>query len=271
METRYDVIIAGGGPAGLSAAITARQRGMSAAVISNDASGSGLYKAEKICNYPGLPDISGADLLSALVSHAEKMGAVIMRERVSAVLPAGGAVSVNHTSGVSLAGAVILAVGIARDGVFPGELELLGRGVSYCATCDGVFFRGKRVCVVMRTADAETEAAYLESIGCDVVRLTRRGDAIAINGADRVESVTAGGETTACDGVFILRDTVLPAALAAGIELSGGHIKADASMRTNLPGVFAAGDCAGAPYQIAKAAGQGQTAALAASEFLRGP
>jgi thioredoxin reductase (NADPH) len=252
----------------MSAAITARQRDKRVTVMSNDAAGSGLYKAAEVRNYPGLPNISGAKLLAGFTAQAVSMGAVVARERVSVVLPVGGAVSVNSSGGVTSAGAVVLAIGVAQTTVFPGELELLGRGVSYCATCDGMFFRKKRVCVIMQSADAESEAAYLESIGCEVVRLTPRTGSASVNGGGRVESVTVDGATVECAGVFILRDTVLPSALAAGIALSDGCIGTDHAMRTSLPGVFAAGDCTGTPYQIAKAVGQGQIAALSAVEYI---
>jgi thioredoxin reductase (NADPH) len=219
-------------------------------------------------NYPGLPDISGADLLDKLRGHAEGMGADIIIERVSSVIPADGGVGVSRATDVSYTKAVILALGASQPSVFPGETELLGRGVSYCATCDGMFFRGKRVCVIMHAPDAESEAEYLESIGCEVVRLTPRD--VTINGARTVESVTADGETVKCDGVFILRHTIAPASLAAGVELRGGHIGTDEAMLTSLPGIFAAGDCTGAPYQIAKAVGQGQIAALSAAGCIDG-
>jgi thioredoxin reductase (NADPH) len=264
----YDIIVVGGGPAGLSAAITARQRGKSVAVISNDASGSGLYRAGSVRNYPGFADITGAALLDRLYGHAAGMGAEHIRSRVSSVLPTRDAIGVSHAADVSHARAVILAVGVEQPAVFQGELELLGRGVSYCATCDGRFFRGKRVCAVMRAGDAESEALYLESIGCQVIRLASRD--IAVNGRESVESVTADGADIPCEGVFIFRHTVAPASLAVGIELYEGHIKVDGDMRTNIPGLYAAGDCAGVPYQISKAAGQGQVAALSAAGWVDG-
>jgi thioredoxin reductase (NADPH) len=264
----YDIIVVGGGPAGLSAAITARQRGKSVAVVTNDASESGLYKAGCVRNYPGFPDVSGARLLDKLREHAESMGAIVIKERVSSVMPIGGGVSVGHAADVSSAKVSILALGVAQSSVFPGESELLGRGVSYCATCDGMFFRGKRVCVVMHAPDAEGEAEYLESIGCEVVRLLSRD--VSVNGARTVESVTADGKIVKCDGVFILRHTIAPASLAPDVEMRGGHIGTDSVMRTNLPGIFAAGDCTGAPYQIAKAVGQGQIAALSAADYIDG-
>jgi thioredoxin reductase (NADPH) len=115
----------------------------------------------------------------------------------------------------------------------------------------------------MQSPDAEDEAKYLESIGCDVTRLNP--ESFVINGDVAVRSVTADGEDIVCSGVFIFRRTVAPASLAAGIATREGHIIVDEAMRTNIPGVFAAGDCAGEPFQIAKAAGQGQVAALSAA------
>jgi len=263
-----DIIIVGGGPAGLSAAITARQRGKSATVISNDASNSGLYKAREIGNYPGLPGISGPELLRKLAGHAADAGATLVTGRVNSVLPADGAFHVGFGAGILSSKSLILATGVAQTGLFPGEEELLGSGVSYCATCDGMLYRGKRVCVVCLSPEADEEAQYLASIGCDVVKLRTKN--LAINGEGRVTSVVADGEEIECAGVFVLRQAVAPHLLVPGIETENGHIKAGASAATNVPGVFAAGDCVGAPYQVAKAVGEGLIAALSASEYAAG-
>ena len=262
----YDVIIIGGGPAGLSAAISARQRNRGVAVISNDASGSGLYKARHIGNYPGVPDVSGPELLAKLSSHAESAGADLIIGRVYSVLPADGIFHVGYGTDILSSRCVILATGVAQASVFPGEGELLGSGVSYCATCDGMLFRGKRVCVVCLSPEARGEADYLASIGCDVVRLDTKD--ISILGEGRVAAVVADGTEIECEGVFILRRAIAPDLLIANLEMADGHIKVGVSGETSIHGVFAAGDCAGAPYQIAKAAGQGQVAALSADSYL---
>jgi thioredoxin reductase (NADPH) len=159
-----------------------------------------------------------------------------------------------------------LAIGIVQTAVYPGEKELLGSGVSYCATCDGMLYRGKKVAVVCLSPDAEEEADFLTSIGCEVTKLKTKN--IRINGTDKVTSVTADGEDIPCDGVFILRQTIAPASLIPGLATERGHIRVDKSMKTNIPGVFAAGDCTGTPYQIAKAVGEGQVAVLSAIEYL---
>jgi len=263
----YDIIIIGGGPAGLSAAITARQRNNTVAVISNDAKGSALYKARIIDNYPGLPAISGPELLDKLAAHAAGAGAELITGKVNVALPDGGVFQVGYGPEVLSSKSIILATGVTQTSLFPGEEELLGRGVSYCATCDGMLYRGKRVCAVCLTEEAHEEADYLSSIGCEVIRLETRD--IKIGGEDQVTSLTADGVEIECTGVFVLRQAIAPHLLLGGLETESGHIRAGDSAETNVPGAFAAGDCVGKPYQIAKAAGQGQIAALSASEYIK--
>ena len=261
-----DIIVIGGGPAGLSAAITARQRNHSVTVVSNDKAKSGLYKAKIVDNYPGFPGISGADLLDKLAAHAESAGANLITGQVNTILPAGKAFNVGYGVDIATSSSIILATGITQSSLFPGEEHLLGSGVSYCATCDGMLYRGKRVCAVCLTDESIKEADFLASIGCDVVRVNTRN--VIINGESYVTSIIADGEKIECAGVFILRNTVAPHLLLAGLEIQSGHIRAASSGETNIPGAFAAGDCAGTPYQIAKATGQGLVAALSASEYI---
>ncbi len=261
-----DIIIIGSGPAGLSAAITARMREKSVVVISNRSAESGLAKASEVGNYPGLPGLSGAEILGKMLMHAEGMGAELITGRVTTILPMGKEISVGYGSEIVTGKSLIFATGILQTSVFPGETELLGRGVSYCATCDGMLYRGKKVCVVCLSPDAEEEADFLASIGCDVTKLKTKK--ITINGTDKVTSVTADGEDIPCDGVFVLRQTIAPSSLLPGIETDKNHIKVDRSMKTSILGIYAAGDCTGTPYQVAKAAGEGQVAVLSAVEYL---
>jgi len=261
-----DVIIVGGGPAGLSAAISARQRNKTVVVISNNAANSGLFKAQQICDYPGFPTISGPELLQKLKEHALAAGAELATGRVDAILPSEDLFSVGSGSAILMSRSLILATGITQTSLFPGEEEFLGRGVSYCATCDGMLFRGKRICVVCLASETEKEADYLESIGCDVIRLNTND--VKINGEGTVTSVTADGEEIQCSGVFILRQTIAPSSMLADMETEDGHVRAGPLGETNIPGVFAAGDCVGAPYKIAKAVGQGQVAAMSAIKYI---
>ena len=262
----YDIAIIGSGPAGVSAAVTARVRGKSVAIVSNPASDSGLCKAERIDNYPGIPAVTGAELSEALISHALSLGAELFTGRVLSVIPSDDTIFLSYGQEVLEARALILATGVVRTSAFPGERELLGRGVSYCATCDGMLYRGKKVCVVCLSPSAAEDAVFLRSIGCDVFATTSKK--IAVGGEDRVEWVEVDGERSSCDGVFILRESVAPDLLVPDLALEGGHIRAGASGETNVPGVFAAGDCTGTPYQIAKAVGEGQLAAFAAVKYL---
>lgn len=255
----YDIAVIGGGPAGLSAAIHARARDQRVLLVTNEPTASPLCKAEAIDNYPGLPHVDGRALVEAFVHQAKDLGVEIRLGRVLNVMPAGGRFLLGIGSDVAEAKAVILATGAARPAKLPGEAELLGRGVSYCATCDGMLYRGKRVAVAGDAPDLEEETAFLEKIGCLVTRVPLAG--LKMFGEARVEAVESKGERIPCDGVFLLRRSIALADLLPGLELEGGYIKADRHMRTNLPRVYAAGDCTGAPLQIAKAVGEGQMAA----------
>ena len=153
-----------------------------------------------------------------------------------------------------------------RDAKLPGEAELLGRGVSYCATCDGMLYRGRNVAVLGYSESAREEAAFLERIGCSV-RYFHRPRRCAILGGDRVEAVECDGERAEADGVFILRPAMAPAELFPGLALEDGYVKTDRRMAAGLPGVFAAGDCTGGPLQIAKAVGEGLIAGQSAAAY----
>jgi len=261
-----DVIIIGDGPAGLSAAINARQRALETAVISIDRTSSGLFKASLIDNYPGLPGITGSDLSDKLIAHATESGAQLIAGRVISILPSGGSFYLGYGESVIDAKCVILATGVSQTSLFPGEEKLLGSGVSYCATCDGMLYRGKRVCAVCLAPDADEEVHYLTSIGCDVIRIETQN--VTINGDSSVTSVTANGDDIVCSGVFIFRKSVAPHLLLSNLKTENGHISISFECETNIPGVFAAGDCTGTPYQIAKAVGQGQIAALNAAQYI---
>ena len=278
----YDIAVLGGGPAGLSAAVNARARNKTVVVISNDWRENALFRAAHVPNYPGLPDVSGQELLERLHLHAEKMGTEFITKRLISALHMGASWGLSAEDTLVEAMALILAGGIIRSGKFAGENELLGRGVSYCATCDGMLYRQKRVIVYGETDSAEREANYLKEIGCVVVYLSRRTGSgalkdtipfiqmkhLEIHGGSKVEYVLIDGQKVLCDGVFLLRASVSPMDLIEDLALQDSHIKVDRSMATNLPGVYAAGDCTGKPYQIAKAAGEGQVAALAAVAWL---
>ena len=264
-----DVIVIGGGPAGVSAALTAMHRGKTALIVSSAPEDSPLWKAEHIDNYPGLPGVTGRELVETLLRHAEGSGAQVMRGRVLSVLPMGGSFGVSVGSDFVECRAVVVASGLSRAKPYPGEAEFLGAGVSYCATCDGMLYRGKKVAVIGLSADAPEEAEFLRSIGCEVEYFdAARAKKYEIKGGERVEKLVADGEEFDVSCVFILRAGVAPGSLAPGLKLDGPHIKVDAGMATSVPGVFAAGDCVGAPYQVAKAVGEGNIAGISAAKYV---
>ena len=236
----YDVLVIGGGPAGLSASINVRARGRSALVVSNPLEENPLWRAEKVDNYLGLPGLSGVQMPDAWYVS---VGPDMYNAR-----------------------AVVLAAGVARGKKFAGEAELLGRGVSYCATCDGMLYRGKPVAVVGYTDTARQEAEFLQKIGCSVTYFDRPKQC-EIRGDGRVESVTCDGRTIPAEGVFILRPTMAPTELFPGLAVEQGYVTVDRRMATNLPGLFAAGDCTGGPLQVSKAAGDGLIAGQSAAAW----
>lgn len=262
----YDIAVVGGGPAGLAAAIHTRARGKAALVLSSEPLSSPLCRAGRIDNYPGLPQVSGKALVEKLLAQAEELGSELRLGRVLNIMPQKAGFMLGVGPDIVEARAVILATGIQRSAKLPGEAELLGRGVSYCATCDGMFYRGRTVAVAGDAAGLEEEAAFLEKIGCHVTRTPLAG--LKILGEGRVEAVESGGKRIPCDGVFLLRRSVALSDLLPALETKNGYIKVDRALRTNLPRVYAAGDCTGQPLQLAKAVGEGQMAAHTACQEL---
>ena len=164
----YDMIVLGCGPAGLSAAVAARSRNKSVLVIGNPVEDSPLARAERVDNYLGLPGLTGLELLRVMKKHAEDMGAQMVAGRGVSLMAWNGSFALTVGSEVYQGNALVLAPGVVRAAKYPGEEALLGRGVSYCATCDGMLYRGREVMVVGRTKDAPEEANFLHSIGCRV-------------------------------------------------------------------------------------------------------
>lgn len=277
-----DLAIIGAGPAGLSAALNARVRNKSVRLFSGDYRETGLYKAEWLENILGLEGMTGKDYLERCRRQVEERGVEITPGRVLSVLPMGEQLGISAGASIYSASAVILATGIVQKAGFPGERELLGKGVSYCATCDGMLYRGKTVCVVIRAAEGIHEANYLQEIGCAVTVISDgrsleglrddiqviEGKKIAVLGEEGVEALQVGETNIPCEGVFILRNTVSMDSLLPNLAQDGGHIQVGRKMETNIPGVYAAGDCTGKPYQVSKATGEGLVAALSAVEYV---
>ena len=276
----YDVIVLGSGPAGLAAAVAARGRNKTVLVVGNSWEESPLAKAEKVDNYLGMPGLTGREMLQAFDQHARAMGAEVVTGKVISLMNWGGFM-LTVGDQVYQGKALVLAPGVVRQAKFPGEQEYLGRGVSYCATCDGMLYRNRDVVAVGRSKDAPHEANYLKSLGCRVTYIAPKepedldGDItwikagrVEVKGEQTVRAVVADGNEIPCGGVFILREAVASTDLLPQLETRDGVVIVDRAMATNIPGVFAAGDCTGAPLQVAKAVGEGHIAGLSAADYL---
>ena len=159
-----DIAIIGTGPAGISAAITAKIRNKEILLFGAEPVSSKVAKAHQILNYPGLPAVSGEELAQAYKRHLDELQIAVTKKRVHAVYAMGSYFAIQAGQEQYRADSVILACGMTADKPFPGENEFLGRGVSYCATCDAQFFKGKTVAVIGYTKESVEEAQYLAEI-----------------------------------------------------------------------------------------------------------
>lgn len=281
----YDSIIIGSGIAGASAAMNLKIRNKTFLIFGSPSFNAKAIKAEQILNYPGMPDINGRQLSDAVFNHLKQMDIAVTDKKINGVFRYNDTWHV--TSGMEMfeARTVILATGVEFSNPLEGEQALVGMGVSYCATCDGMLYKDKDVAVIATSADAEKEMLYLSEIASHVSymptyplknnfddkdNLTIYKDRPqAILGDNTVTGVRLkSGEDVSADGVFILKDAISPSTLVYGLETDGRHIIVDRQMRTSLEGCFACGDCTGRPYQYVKAAGEGNIAAHSAIEYL---
>ncbi len=280
---RFDIIIIGTGPAGVSAAITARIRNKRILLLGKGTLSDKVRRAGLIKNYTGLPDITGEQLVAALKNHLDAMDIQITDKRVTAVYAMGKYFTVQTAENEMIeADSVILATGVVTQNEIPGEAGFLGRGVSYCATCDAPLYKGKNVTVVGYNKDAEAEANFLAEIAgsvsyipmyiddpgvTDVVKVIREKP-LSVQGGMKATAIETDKGIYEADGIFIFRDSISPAQLVPGLKTEDGHVAADLQMRTNIAGLFVCGDATGKPYQYIKAAGQGNVAALSAVSWL---
>ena len=279
-----DAVIVGSGPAGLSAAINLKLHEKDFVWFGSADFSDKVEKSEKIANYPGAGLISGAELNARFAVHAKEMGLAPVDKKVTNVMPGDGMLMILADNEVYEAKTLLLAGGVVTAKSYEGEEEFLGRGVSYCATCDGFLYKGKTIAVFCGAKRYEHEVEYLAGIAekvylsagypdctLELPNVAKTAPINAVKGGMKVTSVELhGGGEIVVDGLFLLRNAVAPAPLLPGLETDGPHIVVNRNQETNIPGVFAAGDCTGRPYQIAKAVGEGNVAAHAMLEYMAG-
>ena len=278
----YDLAIIGGGPAGVSAAINAKILNKNFIWFSSGAASKKVERAELIRNYPALPDITGKELAKALKNHTDVLGIEAVNEIITGVYPMDDKFMLLAGSKDYSAKAVILCLGVETQKPVDGEERLLGRGVSYCATCDGFLYKGKKIAVYCTDKRFEGEIEFLCSVAEKVFVLplykgyeikAKNAEIILktpvkLIGENRLTALDLGDRQIGVDGLFILKSAFSPTTLVRGLEVGDGHIVVNRKMETNIKGMFAAGDCTGRPYQYIKAAGEGNVAAHSAIEYL---
>ncbi len=283
--SRTDIAIIGTGPAGLEAALTARNRNRTIALYGSKKLSNKMQVVDHaITNYLGLPSVTGKQMAEAFTKQLEEAEIEITELRVTAVYAMGDyfALQLSDNSMVE-AETVILATGVVAGKPYPGEENFLGRGVSYCATCDAPLYKGKVVAVIGGSAEEEAEADFLGEVCAKVYYFPlyqetphfTHDNVVVVNekpaeitGMMKATALVTDQNTYQTDCVFILRTAQFPGQLVPGLETEGNAVKVDLQMRTNIPGLYAAGDLTGQPYQYIKAAGQGNVAAISAAGYI---
>ena len=281
MEKIYDVAIVGGGAAGYEAALTLTTLRRDFIWFGNKKFGDKLPLAENVSNFLSFTG-TGSELFDLLERQSKREGIEITPARIDNIYATGSSFLLTQNQESFHARTVILATGVESAGSLKGELDFVGRGVSYCAVCDGALYRGKKIAAVLTAKDFEHEADYLAGFADTVYafclypqpHLSANNIQIVsdiplrVEGEKRVNRIVTKNASFEVDGVFMLKNATPPSALVGGLETENGHVKVNRDMSTNIKGLFAAGDVTGRPYQYIKAAGEGLVAAFSANEYL---
>ena len=282
---RYDIAIIGTGPAGISAAITAKLRNKNIILFGNKDLSDKINKAHSIKNYTGLPNVTGEELATALKNHLNDLDVEITEKRVNAVYSMGEYFALQVGKEMIESKSLIIATGVTASKTLENEDEFLGRGVSYCASCDAHFCKGKDVAVIAYTKEAEEDALFLSEV-CSSIKYFPLYDIsneifdkygniqiikdkpIGFAGNMKAEKIICENSSYDAFSTFVVRNNISADKLVPGLKTDGTHIIVDLQMETNIKGLFACGDIAGKPYQYIKSAGQGNVAALSAVAYL---
>ncbi len=298
----YELAIIGAGPAGYSAAIYATRAGIKTVIFDKSGGGGLALLSPNIENYAGFESISGIDLMEKMKQHASKYANININEEVKGISKTNDTFTIETSEKSCSVKAILFCTGTEHRKLnVPGEEELAGKGVSYCATCDGFFFKGKKVVVVGGGNSALIEAIFLKQIGCKEVFLIHRRDQLRaekayedeavekqvkimlnkvvekINGEQKVEhldlkdTVTGKKSKIEIDGIFISIGEIPQNDLAKKLQVKldeRGYIITDKQQQTNVKGVYAAGDITGGLRQVITACAEGAVAALSSTEVL---
>lgn len=282
MEKIYSVAVVGGGIAGYSAALALKSLKTDFIWLGAKGYGEKLNKSEYIRNYPSFTG-DGREFSAALEAQRAHEGVSLTEARIDGIYAVDGEFLLTQNKTQYRALSVILATGVETAGSLKGENEFLGRGVSYCAVCDGALYRGKKIAVVLSSAEYADEAEYLAGFADEVFVFctckppvfraenitVREGVPLAVEGGARVERLVLKEGTLPVSGVFFLKNSAPPSALVGGLETEGAHVRVTRGQASNLKGLFAAGDVTGRPYQYVKAAGEGCVAAYSANAYVK--
>ncbi|SHI51122.1 NAD(P)/FAD-dependent oxidoreductase [Desulfosporosinus lacus] len=257
LKDHYELAIIGCGPAGLSAALNAKIRNRDFVLLGSEFCSPKLSKAPQVDNWLGFPEIGGEELRQRFLDHVKEKDIPITPFKVTNIYP----------------GPPYTLMG--KEKSFEADTIII-------ATCDGPLYKDKKVAIISYNQEGEDEANYMANICSKVYYIPyyseilkldprveiKKGKAKKITGDQKVEQLDLGEEQLIVDGVFILRDTLPAEQLVSGLEMEEAAIKVNHKLETSMPGLYAAGDCTGQPYQLIKAAGEGGTAALQAVKYL---
>ncbi len=284
MKNHYSLVIVGAGPAGLSAALNAKILNIDALLVGDAYSSAKTSLAPRVFNYLGVNDVTGADLGGLFRSHAEKVGVEFLEKKIFAIYPSSRGFTLDVGGDFLTADCVILSTGVGSTAVIKGETEFLGRGVSYCATCDAPLLKGKRAVVVGYDEDSVRETAYISEICSSVTFIPMKKFSsplpdgvkvadvlpVAFSDPDGIGKATVLETTDGnyeADGFFVLK-TLTADNLVHGLKTTDGIVSTAKDCSTNINGLFAAGDVTGKPFKYQKATGEGQIAAFSAYDYL---
>ncbi len=278
-----DIAIIGNGPAGMSAAINAVARNKTVEIFGRDYKTTALYKAEKINNFLGMDNVTGEEMMDSFYNQVVENKVKVNHGRVQQIMAFGDYFMINCDNEIYQAKTVIIATGINKVSTIKNESDFLGKGLSYCATCDGMLYRGKDVVLAGEIEEALEDVKFLSEVCKTVTYVCKdepeeelsenvrviKAKIKEVHGENVVNKVVLNnGEEVDTEGVFVIKESIPSATLIDGLELEGNSIKINRLCETNIKGVYACGDVTGWPYQVSNATGEGLVAAQQAAKYI---